>query len=187
MRVVAPSHPAEIVFTRLDTRAVGLRGDELLRLQPLEIELNGSAVLDLAPSVQRDRNIDLAAGRVDKIQHTVLRCAGIVAELDLAVRGQLDALLDTGQNLRIPVKVLLIVEQRIVVRFRTEIRELAAHIRQRPEAAVQHEAENSAVLFRNISTALKQHSIAVVFQCIDLRLQVNERCLNRDRISLCFR
>ena len=40
MRVVAPAHPAEVVFTRLDARTVGLRGDELLRLKPLEVELN---------------------------------------------------------------------------------------------------------------------------------------------------
>ena len=71
MHVVASAHPAEIVFTRLDARAVGLRGDELLHLKPLKIKLDCSAVLDLTPCIQRDRHIDLAAGRIDEIQFTI--------------------------------------------------------------------------------------------------------------------
>ena len=46
MRVVAPAHPAEVIFTRLDARAVGFRGDELLCLKPLEVELDRSVVLE---------------------------------------------------------------------------------------------------------------------------------------------
>ena len=178
MRVIASAYPTEIILTGLNACAVRLRCDELLRLQPLEIKLNSSSVLDLAPCIQRDRNIDLAAGRIDEIQLSVLRCAGVVADLNFAVRCEVQLFLHTGKDLCIPVEVILPVVDRIVIILAAKMRILFAEVGHGVESAVQHNTDIRRIGAESITAIFKEDCIPVILQRIDLGLQVNECRLN---------
>ena len=121
---------------------------------------------------------------MNKIPFSRLGCSGIVADLEPAVRCQMQWLFDTGQHLRIPVEILLTVVQRIIVFRTTEMRILIAEMLHGVVSAVQRNADAPGVLTQRIRTVFKQCCKSAVFQSIDLVLKVDQCSL--DTVNIIF-